>query len=283
MRTVKAPGERARRTIYRSQLRPSLRTELTLLASRRDLLWALAVRDVRVRYRQSVLGIGWAVVQPLALTVLFSLVFSLFLKVGTSGRPYVVIAVVAIVPWTFMANTLQMTTSSVVNNAALLTKVNFPREVFPLAQTLAGLFDLSIALLVLLVVLLAYHVPITPWYLMVLPVILAQSLLTIGLGFLASAFTVFYRDIRHVVPLALQLWLFATPVAYPLSVVPARFRAVYNLNPAVGIIDTYRRVLVLGDQPDWPLLLWSVLCALIAVALGYWTFKRAEPRFADVV
>jgi lipopolysaccharide transport system permease protein len=271
------------RVVYRAGLRPKLGENLRALIARRDLLIALAARDVRVRYRQSLLGVGWAVLQPLGLTLLFSVVFSLFLRVGTGSQPYAVVVLAAIVPWTFVANTIQLSTSSVVNSAGLLTKVSFPREVFPLAQTLAGLFDLGLALLVLIGVLLVFHVALSFWILAILPALAIQAALTTGVGLLVSALTVFYRDIRYAVPLALQAWMFISPVAYPISAVPERYLRYYEINPMVGVVDTYRRSLVYGEHPQWLALAWSAFCAAVLLYVGYLVFKRVEPYFADVV
>jgi lipopolysaccharide transport system permease protein len=260
-----------------------LRHHLKLLASRRELLFNLAMRDLKVRYKQSILGVAWAVIQPFGLMVVFSVIFSLLLKVKTSGVPYPVFSYVALVPWTYFTNGYSSGVASLSANANLVSKIYFPREIFPLASLLASFVDFMVAASIFVVILIYYHVGIT-WHILWLPlIILVQLAFMCGGILILSAANVFYRDIKLVLPFLLQLWMYVTPVIYPLSLVPARFRLLFWLNPMTGIIDAYRRTIVQGASPDFHLLAFSGVTSLILLGGGYWFFKSVEMQFADVI
>ena len=249
----------------------------------RDLLWLWTMREIKIRYKQSVLGGVWAVLQPLSLMLIFTLVFSLFVRVPTDGLPYPVFAYAAILPWTFFSTSVSFGVPSLVNNMNLLTKIYFPREVLPIAAIGAALVDLALGFLVFLALLAVYQVSLS-WHLLWLPLILlVQITLTLGVTLFAAAVNVFYRDVRFVVPLALQLWLYATPVIYPLSAVPAWLQPFYALNPMVGVIDSYRRAMLLAQAPLAAMLGTSAAVALGELLLAYVYFKRVEPQFADLI
>jgi lipopolysaccharide transport system permease protein len=249
----------------------------------RDLLWMWTLREIRIRYKQSFLGAAWAVLQPLALTAIFTLVFSYFVRISSDGIPYVVFAYTALLPWTLLSTSISFAVPSLVNNAQLVTKIYFPREILPLAAIGAALLDFLVALVVFAALLVLYQVPITGVSLWV-PLLLAmQVLLMLGISLLAAGINVFYRDIRFVVPLALQLWMYATPIIYPVSMVPEWLRPFYMLNPMAGIVDSYRRVLLQGQAPVAVDLLSAGAMSLLLFVLGYTFFKRAEPAFADIM
>lgn len=249
----------------------------------RDLLWLWTVREIKIRYKQSVLGGAWAILQPLSLMLIFTLVFSLFVRVPTEGLPYPIFAYAALLPWTFFATSISFGVPSLVNNINLVTKIYFPREVLPIAAIGAALVDLALGFVVFLALLAIYQTPLS-WQLLWLPLILlTQIVLTLGVTLFAAAVNVFYRDVRFVVPLALQLWMYATPVIYPLSVVPDYLRPVYALNPMVGIIDGYRRTLLLGQAPSAAYLGLAGALALGTLLLAYAYFKRVEWQFADLI
>lgn len=249
----------------------------------RDLLWLWTRREVQVRYKQSLLGVAWAVLQPLLLTLVFTLVFSHLMQVNTDDIPYPVFSYVAMAPWTFFASSLSFGIASLVNNMNLVTKIYFPREILPLASIGSAFVDFLISLVILVGLLLFYRIPLTWMSLWVIPLILLQVLLTTALVLLGSASLVFFRDVRFVIPLLTQLWMYATPVIYPASLVPERWHKLYFLNPMAGIIDGYRRVLLAGQPPQSTAFLSAILITFVLLIIGYWFFKRSEPVFADLI
>jgi lipopolysaccharide transport system permease protein len=253
------------------------------LYNARELLFSWTFREFRVRYSQSIMGAAWAVLQPLVLMVIFSLVFSLLLSVDTGGVPYPVFSYVGTLPWTLFATSITFAVPSLVSNMNLVSKIYFPREVLPISSILVGLVDFAIASALLVPMLLIFQIPIT-WTVLFVPVILLiQTILTAGISLFASAINVFYRDVRFVVPLALQIWMYLSPVIYPVNAVPEQWRTLYFLNPMAAIIDSYRRVLLQGQPPDWPYLGLSALVSILTLAFGYRYFKNAERQFADLI
>jgi lipopolysaccharide transport system permease protein len=249
----------------------------------RELLWSWVVRDIKVRYKQSLLGIAWAILQPLSATLLFAVVFSYFVTVNTEGIPYPIFYYSAMLPWTFLSNSISFGTSALVSNMNLVTKIYFPREILPIAAVAASFADFLVASTVFIGMMVLYQVPMS-WYILFVPLIAAmQILLTLGLVLVASALMVFYRDIRFVVPLGLQLWLYATPIIYPVSQVPRRWRGLYMLNPMAGLIDSYRRVILSAQLPEISHLLYATGVSLFLFLAAYWYFKRAEAVFADII
>jgi len=249
----------------------------------RELLWVWAAREVRVRYKQSFLGVGWAILQPLAFTLMFTLVFSYVVQVPTDGIPYPIFSFTAMLPWTLFATSISFGVSTLVGNMNLVTKIYFPREVLPLAAIAAAFVDFLVASLIYVVMLLWYRMPIYPTVLL-LPVLVAiQLALTIGVVLIGSAGLVFYRDIRFLVPLGLQLWLYASPVIYPASMIPAQWQWLYQLNPMVGILEGYRAILLHGQLPSLSSLVAATLISFVLLIVGYAWFKRVEPTFADLI
>ena len=249
----------------------------------RELLWMWTLREIKVRYKQSVLGGLWAVLQPLSLMLIFTAIFGYIVKVPTDGIPYPIFSFATLVPWTLFTTSVTFAVPSLLNNMNLVTKVYCPREIFPISSLGAALFDYIIALVLLLVL-----IPVYGWSLhatfLLLPLLLAvQIMLTLGMALLGSALTVLYRDVRFVVPLGLQLWMYATPIVYPLSLVPERFRAIYMLNPMASLMDGYRRITLLGQSPDWGYLGISAVVSLLVLVVGYAYFKHAEATFADII
>ncbi len=256
---------------------------LLTLIRYRDLLWLWAAREVQVRYKQSLLGIAWAILQPLALTVIFTLVFSQLVRIDTQGVPYPIFAYAALVPWTFFATSLSFGTTSLITNMNLVTKIYFPREVLPLASIGAALVDFLAASVVFVGMLAVFNVWPDLHVLWIIPLLVIQLVLTMGVTLLGSAAIVFFRDMRFVVPLITQVWMYATPVIYPIELVPEHLRSYYFLNPMAGIIDGYRRALLMGQAPQLEALLCSVIISCVLLILGYAFFKRVEPVFADVI
>lgn len=256
---------------------------LTDLTQYRDLLWLWTAREVRVRYKQSLLGAAWAILQPLALTVMFTVIFSVLVRIDTAPIPYPLFAYTAMVPWAFFSNSISSGVPSLVNNMNLVSKVYFPREILPFASIGAAFLDFLIASGLLAVMILFYGTLPGLEILWVFPILAVQIALTLGVTLALSAALVFFRDVRFVIPLMLQLWMYASPVIYPVSLVPERFRALYSLNPMVGVIDGYRRVLLEGLPPDLLSLGLGAAVAAVLLVIGYWFFKRSEPAFADLI
>jgi lipopolysaccharide transport system permease protein len=258
-------------------------SNLRELIATRELVWAWTFRIVRARYQQSILGGLWAILQPTATVAIFSVIFTLFIPVDTKGVPYVVFSYVAMVPWTLFSTSISDMTDSLVGNMNLVTKIYFPREVLPIASLLARVIDYLIAFAVVVVLIAYYRLPVAPLGWLYIPVILAtQVALALGLGLIGAALNVFYRDIRLIIGLALQMWFYASPIIYPVTSVPERLRAFYYLNPMAGIIEAYRAVILHQVLPDTSLLL-SAGVAVLLLVVGYGFFKRVEPQYADVV
>lgn len=255
---------------------------LRQMAAHRDLLYFLVLRLVKVRYKQTFFGAGWAVLQPMLAMVAFTLVFGRLARLPSDGLPYAVFTYAALVPWTYFANALTQASNSLVDNERMLTKVYFPRALLPLATVLAGLLDLTIAVIVLFGLLAVYGLGVSPnvW---ALPAFLALAALSaFAIGLWLSALNVRYRDVRHTVPFLVQFWLFVTPVAYPSSLVPERFRLWYGLNPMVGVVDGFRwAVLGRPAAPAATAVSAVVILVLLVGGLGY--FRRTERTFADII
>ena len=259
-----------------------LRLDLGELWAYRELAGFMALRDVRVRYKQAALGIGWAVFQPLAGAVVFTFVFQRLADVQSDGLPYPVFAFAGLLAWNYTSGAVIKATQSLVSNAGLVTKVYFPRLLIPLAAVLPGLLDLAVTLPVLAVLCIAYDVG-PGWAVLTLPLwIAAAMVVAFAVGLLLAAVNVRYRDVNQAISLAVQLWLFLSPVAYPTSTVPEAWQPVYALNPMVGVVEGFRWCLLGGPAPGpWSLLSAAVTLALLGVALVY--FQRTERRFADVI
>lgn len=256
---------------------------LTLNSLNADLLVAWTRRSLRARYQQSLLGGAWAVLQPVAQVAILTLVFTRFVPIDTSPVPYAVFSYVAVLPWTFFSTGVTDMVSSLVDNMSLVTKIYFPREIFVFGAVLARLVDFLIASLVLLALMVYFQLPLfSPAWLLLPGVLLVQLTLMAGLGLLGAAIHVFYRDIRYVLLLGLQLWLYLSPVIYPASRIPEDLRDLYYLNPMAGVLTAYREILLHGQLPG-QYLLTAALIAVVLFVVGYAVFKRLELQFADVV
>lgn len=258
------------------------------LARRHELLENLVLRDIRSRYKQTVLGIVWALLTPIATTILFVLVFDLILKVNTGRIPYPLFVLCGLLVWNFFSTAVSASVGSLVGNMSIVTKVYFPREMFPLAAVLSKLVDLALGAVVFAGLLIVYDLMgtgIAPGISLVwLPtILLVQIAFTTGLSLLLATANLFLRDVQHLIGLALMLWMYVSPVIYPLDRVPEAWRGLYLLNPMAGLIDAYRRVILLAEWPDWPSFAGATLVSLILLVVGYLVFKRFEPRFADII
>ena len=249
----------------------------------RELLYFFVWRDIKIRYKQTVVGAAWAVFQPLMTMAVFSLFFGKLAKIPSNGLPYPVFYFSALLPWTYFSGALQNATSVVVEQQRVITKVYFPRLVLPLAAVVAGLVDFCIGFIVFLVIMAYYRiVPSLPIFF--LPLFLLMAVLTaLGVGLFLSALNAIYRDVRYVLPLLVQFWMFASPVAYPSSLVPQRWRWLYELNPMAGVIDGFRWSLTGKGQPPGVLLAVSASMVVLLVAAGTVYFQKMEGTIADVV
>src|ERR1044071_4091037 len=249
----------------------------------RELLYFLTWRDIKVRYKQTILGAIWAVIQPLFMMVVFSLFFGRLAGVPSDGVPYPVFTFCALLPWQLYAHSLAESSNSLVGNQNLITKVYFPRLVVPISAVLGGLIDFAIAFVMLLIMMLLYAT-VPGWQIVAVPGLVLLAVLTaLAVGLWLSALNVQYRDVRHTINFVVQVWLFATPVAYPSSIVPAKWRALYALNPMVGVVDGFRWAL-LGkpESPGLPLLVSLIVVCMLLVG-GLYYFRRLEQQFADIV
>ncbi len=249
----------------------------------RDLLWSLAVRDIKVRYRQTILGVAWAILQPLAFMLIFTVIFAKFGKVDAEGAPYPLFSYTALVAWTLFATGLTLSVNSIAANIKLVQKVYFPREVLPMGVVIGCAVDFCIAALLVVALMVRYGVPPSP-HLVWLPWLIGVELaLLVALSLVASALNVFFRDIKYIVPLAVQLWMFATPVIYPSSMIPERWRAWFMLNPMAVIIENLRLVVIYRQPPELSALLATTAGVAAFGVLAYAFFKRVEPKFADLI
>ena len=249
----------------------------------RELLYFLAWRDVKVRYKQTVLGVIWAVMQPVFTMIVFSIFFGWLVKVPSDGLPYPFFAFCALLPWQLFASSLTATSNSLVANQHLITKISFPRLVIPLSATAGSLLDFSIAFLVLLAMMIGYKIVPTIAMLALPLFVLLTIAVALGIGIWFSALNVKYRDVRHVLPFLTQVWMFATPVVYPSSLVPESWRMLYALNPMVGVVEGVRWALLGTSNAPGSMLLLSTAVTSVLLVSGVFYFRRAERTFADMV
>ncbi|HEX5019643.1 MAG TPA: ABC transporter permease [Candidatus Binatia bacterium] len=249
----------------------------------RELLYFLAWRDIKVRYKQTVLGAAWAIIQPFFTMVVFSIFFGRLAGIPSDGVPYPIFSYAALVPWTFFANSLNQSSSSLVSSANLIQKVYFPRLAVPIAAVLSGVVDFVLAFLVLLGMMLYYDLMPTLNSLW-LPAFFVLALVTsLGVGLWFSAMNVRFRDIRYAVPFLIQFWMFATPIAYPSSLLSEPWRTLYGLNPMVGVVEGFRWGLLGTSTAPGPIIALSSLMAVAILVGGAFYFRRVEKTFADVV
>lgn len=248
----------------------------------RELFWVLVAKDIKVRYKQTVLGVGWAVIQPVATMLLFSLVFGRLAKIPSDGFPYPIFVYAGLLPWTFFAGSISSSSSSLVGQQQLISKVYFPRLIIPLSSVGAGLIDFAISAVVMLLLMVYFGVGWSINMLAVPFLILAVILVALGVGTLLAALTVTYRDFRYVIPFMVQFWMFATPVVYPASLFPEKWQWVLYLNPMSGLIEGFRSAF-LGRVFDVEGLLISSVSALFLFLAGVFYFEKMERRFADII
>jgi lipopolysaccharide transport system permease protein len=257
--------------------------DLASLWSYRELIYFFVWRDIKVRYRQTLLGGVWAILQPVVTMVIFSVVFGRLAGISSDGLPYPLFALTALLPWTLFATGVSQAANSLVGNQNLLKKVYFPRLALPIGAVVIGLVDLAVASLVLGAMMIAYDVQLSLTVLFVVPLILLALITALGVGLLFAALNVRYRDIRYIVPFVLQAWLFLTPVAYPSSLIDQPWRTLYAINPTVGVVEGMRWAVLGADTAPGPLVAVSTAVALLILVGGLSYFRQVEGTFADVV
>ncbi len=263
--------------------RPGFAGRLRDLVHYHELLYFLVWRDLKLRYKQTALGVGWVVLQPLLTMSVFSLFFGRLAKVPSDGLPYPLFALAGLVPWMFFANGLAQSSSSVVASSNLIKKVYFPRLIIPISTILSGMIDLLLSVAVLGVMMACYRIPLHGNAVLALAFLLLAVVTSLGVGFWLAALNVQYRDVRYVAPFLIQFWMFATPVAYPSSLLSDPWRALYGLNPMVGVIEGFRWALLGTHTFPGPMLLVSSLVALVILATGALYFSHVERSFTDIL
>ena len=249
----------------------------------RDLFWLLALRDVSLRYKQTAIGVVWAILQPLLPAIIFAVLFGLFAKLPSDGAPYVVFVFCGMAVWNFFSQSLTRAGNSLVGNASLVTKIYFPRIIIPLASVGSVLFDLLISFAILIVMMFFYHI-VPTWRLFLFPVFVFESFaVSIGLSLWLSALNVKYRDFMYAMPFVIQLWLYATPIVYSSSIVPQKFRGLFALNPAVGFVEGVRWSILGSSSLTTEMTVISLVSGIVLFLSGLWYFRRTEEYFADVI
>lgn len=249
----------------------------------RDLWLILAMRDVQLRYKQTVLGVIWVVLQPLLSSLIFLVIFGRIANLPSDGLPYLLFVYAGILPWNLFSGALQRAGSSLISDAKLISKVYFPRMIIPLASTAAVLVDFGVGLSVISMLLLAYQMPLTP-NLLALPILLLIAvMIASGVGLLVSAFNVYYRDFMYALPFVIQVWMYSSPLVYSTRMIPDQWQWLYALNPMVGVIDGFRWSLLGQTGFPWLSLSVAVVVGSLFFLSGAFVFKRVERRFVDVI
>jgi lipopolysaccharide transport system permease protein len=266
-----------------SSTRLSLMAQLKELWQYRELIHTFVVRDIKARYRQTTIGIAWAVIQPLFLTGIFTIVFSKFLKVSTGGVPYPVFSYIALAVWTFISRSIIASSTNIISNYGIFSKVYFPREVIPLSTVVSSLVDFTVASGLSILLLLVYRIPLT-WQVSLLPlIIIIQVLLACALALAAAGLTVIFRDLQFAFPFLVQLLMYASPVVFSVRNLQSRFKTLFYFNPITGVIEGYRSILLYHELPNFVYLSISTGFALALLLVSYLVFKRIEKYLADVV
>lgn len=280
---ILAPARHETRPLIIEPARNWVNINFSEIWNSRELIYFLVWREIKVRYQQTLLGAAWAILQPVFTMLIFSLFFGRLAKIPSEGVPYSLFVFTALVPWMFFANGLSQSSNSIVNSTALITKVYFPRLVIPIASVLAGLVDFCLAFLLLIGMLVFYSVRLTP-HVFYLPLFLLLALvICLGTGLWMSALNVAYRDIRYVIPFLTQLWMFATPIAYPSTLLGEQWRTIYAINPMVGVVEGFRWALLNTKTSPGPMVAVSSIVALVLLTSGAYYFRHTEKTFADIV
>ncbi|MEP7166996.1 MAG: ABC transporter permease [Candidatus Woesebacteria bacterium] len=254
---------------------------LVPLTSYKFLLLQLTLREIKARYKQSFVGYAWVLLNPLAQLLVYSFVFSMIFRFPTNNVPYVVFLYSGLLPWTLFQTSIISATQSLVDNASLLKKIAFPREVIPYSVVFAKIVDFCFSGLLFIGLMLVLRVPVSLSIIAFLPIFIVQLLFTAGISLILSTCNLFFRDIQHLTNLLLMLWMYMTPIVYPLSLVPERYVWLYKLNPMVGIIEGYRSS-IFGYPFEWSIILWASVVSIFTFVIGFLFFKKMEKHFADI-
>lgn len=256
---------------------------LSLITTYRELLEELTKREIRQRYKQSVLGYAWVILNPLVQMLVMAFVFSYVMRIPDLGVPYAIYLYAGLLPWTLFSNSINSATNALVGNAGLLTKIFFPREVFIASTLIAKIVDFLLASIVFVFFMFYFHIPLTINILWILPIFAIQMLFTYGLSLFFAAANLFYRDIQYVVSLLILVWFYLTPVIYPTEIFPPQFQWIFKLNPMAVIVNAYRQVILAGLPPNFTSLTIALILSVVLYIICYQLFKRLEGVFADVV
>jgi lipopolysaccharide transport system permease protein len=259
-----------------------LKQLLKPLTHHKFLLLQLTQREIKARYKQSFIGYAWVLLNPLAQMLVYSFIFSVIFRFPTNDIPYPVYLFAALLPWTNFQNILSYSANALVANAILLRKVAFPREIIIYSVVVSKVIDFLFSSLVFFALVLFFKVPLALTLFMFIPLFLLQTLLVTGLSLLLSAFNLFFRDVQYLTNLLLMMWMYMTPIVYPLSMVPDRYVKLYKLNPMVGIVEGYRSALF-GYPFEWGIIIWSTFWSVATFLIGFLVFKKLEKYFADIV
>ncbi len=249
----------------------------------RELLWNLANREITQRYKQSALGYAWVILNPLFQLIVMSFVFDKILHVASLGVPFIIFLSVALLPWNFFTQSLGSSSMSLVGNSNLITKIYFPREILVFSTIIAKMVDFGYSCLVLIAFLIIFRIPLTIYYLWIPVILVIQLLLTGGIALFVAAFNLFYRDIQYLLNLIILLWMYMTPIMYPIEIIPPQYRFVMSLNPMAVIVNAYRQVILSNNNPNFYSLTIAALVSTLIFILGFITFKKLEGQFADYV
>lgn len=249
----------------------------------RELLWNLTMREIKARYKQSILGYFWVILNPFFQMVVMSFVFSIVMRIPFQGVPYSIFLYVGLLPWTLFANSLNSATNSLVSNASLIKKIALPRELFPMATILAKIVDFFLASTVFILFMLFYRIKVNLMVFWFIPIFLIQFILTCGLSLILAAFNLFYRDIQYLLGLVLVLLMYLTPVVYPVEMLPEKYRFIFKLNPMAVLVNAYRKTILGQGMPNLRSLAIALGVSLLIFTLGYKLFKKLEGLFADIV
>jgi lipopolysaccharide transport system permease protein len=249
----------------------------------REMFYFLIWRDVKVRYKQTVIGAGWAILQPLMTVLVFTIIFGNLAKIPSDGLPYPIFAYTALLPWTYLAQAIGRSGASLVGDASLISKVYFPRVIVPISASVAPLMDFAVAFIILIGMMVWYGI-VPSWGVLALPLFLFLAMVTaLAVGLWLSALNVRYRDVGYTIPFFIQLWMYASPVVYPVSLVPENWRLLYSLNPMTGVIEGFRWILLSKERPDFGMIAVSAVMVIALLLGGLVFFKQMERTFADVV
>lgn len=256
---------------------------LAQLVAFRELLFVMVARDLKARYTHSLLGFYWAIINPLAHAAVYTVAFSLIVRVDVGSTPYPLFVLSGLLCWNLLGHSVIDATESLVEHGILLSRVPFPRVIIPLSAILARIPDFMLSLVVLIVIMAVFGWPFHPQIVVSLLLVGLQVVFVTGIGLCGAALNLFYRDVRHLVNVVLPLWMFMSPLVYPSTLVPERFQGLYQLNPMAGLINAYRTVLLEGMLPTWADVAPAAITGLVLLVGGFWLFKKLEPRFAEVV